>query len=191
MRSLLTFLLGAVAFGAPGSSFSQQMLRVGAARVDVTPAERELPPGFDGILDRIYSRAIVMSDGKSLAALVSVDAGAVPDAVWLEVTRRVEGELDIPTDNVLLTATHTHSVPRQDVGAYSDKIVESVRLAKGRLAAARVGYGTGVSYLNVNRNIIDPQTKRWWEGPNYEGPSDKTVAVIKFCLLYTSDAADE
>ena len=25
-----------------------------------------------------------------------------------------------------------------------------------------------------------PQTKRWWEGPNYDGPSDKTVAVIKF-----------
>jgi hypothetical protein len=45
---------------------------------------------------------------------------------------------------------------------------------------ARVGFGTGVSYINVNRNIIDPKTKRWWEGPNYDGPSDKTVAVIKF-----------
>jgi hypothetical protein len=32
----------------------------------------------------------------------------------------------------------------------------------------------------VNRNIIDPETRRWWEGPNYEGPSDKTVAVIQF-----------
>ena len=49
-----------------------------------------------------------------------------------------------------------------------------------RLAPARIGYGTGVSYINVNRNIIDPKTKRWWEGPNYDGPSDKTVAVIKF-----------
>jgi hypothetical protein len=37
-----------------------------------------------------------------------------------------------------------------------------------------------VSYLNVNRNIIDPKTHRWWEGPNYEGPSDKTVAVVSF-----------
>ena len=56
--------------------------------------------------------------------------------------------------------------------------VVEVRLAKQRLAPARVGYGTGVSYINVNRNIIDPKTRRWWEGPNYEGPSDKTVAVI-------------
>ena len=43
-----------------------------------------------------------------------------------------------------------------------------------------MGYGTGVSYINVNRNIIDPKTRRWWEGPNYDGPSDKTVAVMKF-----------
>jgi hypothetical protein len=79
-----------------------------------------------------------------------------------------------------MTATHTHSVPGQQAATYIAKIVESVRLAKQRLAPARVGYGTGVSYINVNRNIIDPKTRRWWEGPNYEGPSDKTVAVIKF-----------
>ena len=81
---------------------------------------------------------------------------------------------------MLLTATHTHSVPRQDVGPYTDKIVESARLAKRAWLTARIGYGTGVSYFNVNRNIIDPKTRRWWEGPNYEGPSDKTVAVIAF-----------
>jgi hypothetical protein len=63
------------------------------------------------------------------------------------------------------------------------KIVESVRLAKQRLAPARVGYGTGVSYVNVNRNIIDPRTRQWWEGPNYEGTSDKTVAVVRFETL--------
>jgi hypothetical protein len=43
-----------------------------------------------------------------------------------------------------------------------------------------VGYGTGLSYINVNRQIIDPDTHRWWEGPNREGPSDKTVAVLAF-----------
>ena len=63
------------------------MLRAGAAKVDVTPAENELPQSFEGILDRIYSRAIVIDDGTSMAALISVDAGAVPDAIWQEVTR--------------------------------------------------------------------------------------------------------
>jgi hypothetical protein len=174
-------LLGlALASSLPGSSLAQPALRAGAAKVDVTPAEESLPQSFEGVLDRIYSRAVVIDDGTSLAALISVDAGAVPDAIWQEVSGRLERELAIPSDNVLLTATHTHSAPRQEVGPYTEKIVESVRLAKERLRSARVGYGTGVSYLNVNRNIIDPKTRRWWEGPNYEGPSDKTVAVIAF-----------
>ncbi len=28
-----------------------------------------------------------------------------------------------------------------------------------------------------------PETRQWWEGPNYDGPSDKTVAVVKFETL--------
>jgi neutral ceramidase len=118
--------------------------------------------------------------GGSTAALITVDAGSVPDPIWQAVTKQLESELGIPTKNVMITATHTHSVPGQQAGPYAAKIVESVRLAKQRLVPARLGYGTGVSYINVNRNIIDPKTRRWWEGPNYDGPSDKTVAVIKF-----------
>jgi neutral ceramidase len=180
MRTWGVIVLLAAVCHAPGVVFAQSMLRVGAAKVDVTPAENELPQNFEGILDRIYSRAVVIDDGASTAALISVDAGAIPDAIWQAVTGRLESELGIPTDNVLLTATHTHSAPRAGVGPYTDKIVESVRLAQARLVSARVGYGTGVSYLNVNRNLIDRETRRWWEGPNYDGPSDKTVAVVAF-----------
>jgi neutral ceramidase len=180
MKVSLVMALVAAVLGTPGWSLAQPMLRAGAAKVDVTPAEEALSQNFEGILDRIHARAIVIDDGTSMAALISVDAGAIPDAIWQEVTRKLERELGISSDNVLLTATHTHSVPRPDVGLYTDRIVESVRLAKARMSSARIGYGTGVSYLNVNRNIIDPQTRRWWEGPNYEGPSDKTVAVIAF-----------
>jgi hypothetical protein len=162
------------------TTVSAQELRVGAAKVDITPAESELPQNYIGILDRIHSRAIVIEDGTSRAALISIDAGGVPDNIWQEVTAALGREFDIPVSNVLITATHTHSVPRQPNDGYVDRIVESVRLASQRLEPARVGYGTGVSYINVNRNIIDPETRRWWEGPNYDGPSDKTVAVIQF-----------
>jgi len=184
MKKYLAILFMSLSFAVPPAGFAQTgrvaSLRAGAAKVDVTPAERDLPKNYDGILDRIYSRAIVLESGNTMAALITVDAGGVPDQVWQGVTRQVENELKIPTANVLLTATHTHSVPGQSTAAYIQKIVESVRLAKQRLTAARVGYGAGVSYLNVNRNIIDPKTKQWWEGPNYDGPSDKTVGVVKF-----------
>jgi neutral ceramidase len=58
-----------------------------------------------------------------------------------------------------------------------------VRQAKAKLQPARVGYGTGASYLNVNRDAINPETRLWYQGPNIEGVSDKTVAVLKFEAL--------
>ncbi|MEP6961034.1 MAG: neutral/alkaline non-lysosomal ceramidase N-terminal domain-containing protein [Acidobacteriota bacterium] len=181
MRASLLVALIATALGMPRIGFAQSTaLRVGAAKVDVTPAENALPKNYEGIHDRIHSRAIVIDNGTATAALITVDAGSVPDPIWQAVSKQLESELGIPAKNVLLTATHTHSVPGQQAGPYVEKIVESVRLAKQRLAPARVGYGTGLSYINVNRNIVDSKTRRWWEGPNYEGPSDKTVAVVKF-----------
>ncbi len=181
MKISLTTAWIVIALGTSVAAYAQNTsLRVGAAKVDVTPAPNELPKNYDGILDHIYSRAIVIDNGSATAALITVDAGGVPDAIWQAVSKQLESELGIPATNVLLTATHSHSVPGQPAGPYTQKIVESVRLAKQRLAPARIGYGTGVSYINVNRNIIDPKTRRWWEGPNYEGLSDKTVAVVKF-----------
>jgi len=179
-KSFVIAWIGA-ALGMSVAAYAQSpALRVGAAKVDVTPAENALPQNYQGILDHIYARAIVIDNGSATAALITVDAGGVSDAIWQAVSKQLESELGIPAKNVLLTATHSHSVPGQPAGPYTQKIVESVRMAKQRLAPARIGYGTGVSYINVNRNIIDPKTRRWWEGPNYEGPSDKTVAVIKF-----------
>jgi hypothetical protein len=131
-------------------------LRVGAAKVDVTPAVGELPKHILGIHDRLFARAIVLENGTTSAALVTVDAGAVSDETWQAVTRQVDADLGIRPANVLLTATHTHSAPPQTGPAYAGKIVQAVREARERLAPARIGYGTGVSYVNVNRHVIDP-----------------------------------
>ena len=184
MKVWSVVLLGILAVGAADHAAAQERsstpLRVGAAKVDVTPSEGELPKNSQGILDRLYARAIVLESGGSSAALITVDAGAVPEALWQTVTQQLQTELRIPTANVLLTATHTHSAGGQRGPDYVRKIVESVRLAKEKLTPARMGYGTGVSYINVNRHIIDRKTNRWWEGPNHEGPSDKTVAVLTF-----------
>jgi neutral ceramidase len=181
MKKLLVTPWIVISLGVSVTAYAQNTgLRVGTAKVDVTPAENQLPKSYEGILDHLFSRAIVIDNGTASAALITLDAGAIPDTLWQAVSKQIESELGIPATNILLTATHTHSAPGQQGPAYTQKIVESVRLAKQRSVPARVGYGTGVSYINVNRNIIDPKTKRWWEGPNYDGPSNKTVAVIKF-----------
>jgi neutral ceramidase len=156
------------------------LFKAGAARVDITPSERDLPKNIEGIQDRLYSRAIVIDNGVTSAALVTVDTGMIFEKVWTNLTQKIEKELGIPAENILLTPTHTHSGIMGSHPGLEDNIFKSVKIAREKLQPACVGYGTGVSYINVNRNIIDPKTRRWWEGPNYDGPSDKTVAVVKF-----------
>jgi len=181
-RSFVLPALLAVGITNGGVAWAQAplALKAGAAKVDVTPQESELPKTYEGINDRLNARAIVVDNGATSAALITVDTGGFSDEIWKSLTQRIEKTLGIPAANVLLTATHTHAAPRVTSKTYEDNIFKAVQLARERLQPARIGHGTGVSYLNVNRNYIDPKTHRWWEGPNYEGPSDKTVAVVAF-----------
>jgi hypothetical protein len=194
MRFCATLLASILLLGSAHAGAAQTTrlgpLRVGAAKVDITPDVSELPKQYLGILDRVYSRAIVIDNGTTRAALISVDCIFVPDSTWKRVSVRIEKELGIPVKNIVLAGTGTHSVPigRATLEPFSiewgkadeDKIVRSVKLAEDKLQPARMSYGTGVSYINVQRDGIDPQTHHWWEGAYYDGVSDKTVAVIKF-----------
>lgn len=162
---------------------AQEAMKVGAARVDITPTGKDLPKSFLGVLDPLHARAIVVDDGTSRAVMVSVDAGGILTETWKNVADRIERELKVPAANVLLTATHTHSVPYMRGETFEAKIFEAVRKAAAVTKPARMAYGTGSSYINVNRNIIDRENNRWWEGANYEGVTDKTVAVVRFETL--------
>ncbi len=169
LSSLSVLLLHGALAQTASSSF-----KVGAAKVDITP--EQAPKNSEGILDRIYARAIVIDNGAASAALVSADTGMIGEQTWRNVSQRIEKELGIPAQNLIMNPTHTHSAS----GGSADQIFNAVKAAKEKLRPARIGYGTGVSYININRNIIDRKTNKWWEGPNYDGPSDKTVAAIKF-----------
>lgn len=164
-------------------------LRVGAARVDITPAESDLPEQYLGILDQVYSRAIVVDNGAASVALVTVDALTLSDPVWRRLSGKIASETGIAVENQIITATGTHSMPggMRNVEnpsppelAWEQAIIASVAQAKARLQPARMGFGSGQSYINVQRDRIDPVTRRWWEGPNYEGVSDKSVGVLTF-----------
>jgi neutral ceramidase len=159
-------------------SLADAPFRVGASRVDYTPAT--LPRNIIGVLDPIYVRSIVVDTGRTRAALITVDTGGISTDLYNRVSARALKELNIPATQLLLSATHTHSVPGQPVAAVEEKIMQSLREAVTRLQPALMAWGTGLSYINVNRDRVDPVTKRWWEGPNYEGVSDKTVAVLRF-----------
>ena len=190
LAAFVTLLVCAA--GLSAQTVPAGVLRVGAAKVDITPAANELPKQFLGVLDQIYSRAIFIDNGKTSAVLVSLDLGGLPTQVVENIMGRVEKELGVPATNILISATHTHAAPfigrapfgnngpAPDTKGFEDKVFSSVQKAKESLKPACISYGRGVSYLNVQRDQIDPVTHRWWEGANYDGLSDKTVAVIEF-----------
>jgi hypothetical protein len=178
MRFLAMAIALSIAWAAP--ALAETGLRVGAGKVDVTPDAESLPDQFVGVLDSLFARAIVIESGGRRAALVTVDAGALGGATWDYVSQRAERELGIRAAHLLLTATHTHSAPFVRDRAFEDRILEAIQRAVDALEPARMAWGTGVSFINVNRNLVEPATNRWWEGPNYDGISDKTVAVLSF-----------
>jgi len=176
-------------------------LQVGAAKTDITPAANaDLPmsgyagrrEGFKRIHDHINARAIVLSDGERMAALVAWELIGVPDAIWEELSQRIARESGIPVEYLLLIAVHDHAAP-SPFGMYGnnspksavytkqveDATVEAVRSAKQNLQPAKIGIGTGRAYVNINRREYSRESG-WWLGFNPDGPSDKTVTVIRF-----------
>jgi len=175
-------------------------LRAGAARIDITPAADAALPmagfasrtqGFKGIHDHVYVRAIVLDDGAAQAALVAWESLFVPDAVWEETSKRIAAETGIAAERLLLSAVHDHGAPalvtatqatteqRAYVTTIENAAVDAVRRAKAQLQPARVGIGTARAYVNVNRDESSPE-RGLWLGFNDQGPSDKTVTVLRF-----------
>jgi len=188
-----------LACAVPAAATERGPLRVGAAKVDITPTDLAgltnlWGTPFEGVHDKIYVRALVLDNSATTAALVAGDVVEFGDTT--AVRQRIANETGIPADNILISATHDHNAPR--VGsvspgasaraggpatvAYSElvyeRILEAVRQAKARLAPARVGVGAGHADVNTNRNQLTP--KGWKLGVNPDLPSDKTVWVVRF-----------
>ncbi len=194
--AMLALLLSA---SAPSNA---QSLRVGAARIDITPAaDPASPPSGKYAHEKLYLRAIVLDNGAARAALVGADQGMLMENVWAAAAKQIAAELNCPAENIVLSVTHTHSAwgpgdqpfrrpgqagppsapdPNAPPPPIVGQILDAVKQAKAKLQPARVGFGTGLSYLNVSRDNIDAATHLWTQAPNLNGLSDKTVAVLQF-----------
>jgi neutral ceramidase len=177
-------------------------LRAGTARVDITPAKYEALPmsgyaarteGHKGIHDNLHVRAIAIDNGTTRAAVLTADLIGFSHRFWDRVTERIASEMHIPRENILLCATHTHSAPSPgtyesiaSAGAHAQYIsrveaalIQAVRQAIESMQPARVGAGIGRANVNVNRRALMADGT-WRLGINPDGPSDKTVSVVKF-----------
>ena len=100
----------------------KNILTAGTAKINITPhtpipmsgyGGRNEP--FKGIHDDIFARAIVFSDGKNKAALISMETIGVSNTFWKDVTEVIEKKTGIKKEFVLLSAVHNHDGPVTNV----------------------------------------------------------------------------
>ena len=92
--------------------------RVGAARRDISPKAGDPLSGFVarlypavGVSEPLCARAVVIREEESAVAIVAADLLGLASWHITEVREFAAERLGIPPQNVLLSATHTHSGP--------------------------------------------------------------------------------
>ncbi|PRY33241.1 neutral/alkaline ceramidase [Pseudosporangium ferrugineum] len=183
--------------------------RVGVGIGDITGEAAEVgmlgyaDPGqtTSGIASRQWARAFVVADGAGRhVAFVSAEIDFVTQAVQMEVLKRLQARYGTTyTDqNVVLTATHTHSGP----GGFSEYlmwnlttlgfeapvfeaivsgIVRAVGAAHDGLAPGTVKIAEGtLSGANVNRSLPAFQNNPAADRARFPGAVDTRMTVLRF-----------
>ena len=132
--------------------------KAGAAVIDVTPPM--LPVLVNGgmtsrsvekIKTRVNARAIVLADSKNQLAIVVVDSCMMGRPLLDEAKALAAKRTGIPTDRLLISATHSHSAPAsmgclgtdadpRYVPFLRDRLVEAIAAAQANLEPARIGF---------------------------------------------------
>ena len=140
----------------------QYAIKAGWAKVNITPsfktpiANGQENQKWTAVHDSIYTRAVVLDNGTTLAAIITIDLVMMPPTVVQELQKRLPA-IGFAWKNVYLGATHSqHSLGgwandymgKKLLGDYNDRlvvqlaeaIVKAVTIAKENRATAQVGY---------------------------------------------------
>ncbi len=173
-------------------------LMAGAAKVNITPRTpipmsgyggRDDP--FKGIHDELFARVIVLSDGKTKAAIISLETIGISNSFWKDVTEALEKQLGIRKEFILLSAVHNHGGPVTNVynesntpavWAYveevKEKVIAATKEAMNKMVPVAIGVGKGECKMNINRRAQNGKGEIEL-GLNPYGPCDHEVGVIR------------
>lgn len=167
LSALLVAVLWTCIQPAAAEEKNAPVFRAGAFAIDITPLE--LPVIVNGgmteavadkINDRLHARCLVLDDGSIQIAIVVVDSCGVPRTLLDQAKEIASQATGIPTERMLISATHAHSCPSVWGGLGSDVDVKYARflpgqIAKGiaqaqkNLAPAKIGWAIGRDETNV------------------------------------------
>lgn len=195
-----------IAFSMAGlSSAHAEQLKAGASKVDITPEQSEFPytaPGertIVGIHDNVFVRSVVFSEGNKKIAMIVMETTIVPDLIAKDIVEAVSSMLNIPQENVLLTATHNHGVPltffhtdkpdavmQQELTRVKTAAIQAAKNADQQLSSAKISYARGEGWVNVNNgesagvnNLYDSDHHFWTSESNPHGIANRNLDVVK------------
>jgi hypothetical protein len=157
-------------------------LCAGVAKNEITIAEKGV-----AVKDPLYAKALVLDDGKTKAVIVALDAlaiggiGDISDDFLPQLRRRIESELDIEGDRVLVSATHTHPPGRIlcDEDVLLERTFDAVRRANTSLVPVTVGVGKGrEDRISINRILRLKNGKHWTTRHGYPSPPDQEIESL-------------
>ena len=172
---------------ARAGSEVESNLRVGVAKVDITPPPETPVTGHprktSGARDPIRAGVLLLDDGKTKAAIVSFDLIGAGDSLVKAVRDAVAATTNTPRENILVAASHNHSGPDFDKEKdWAKEVVEKIATAASKASAdmrpATVGYGEDTIGFSINRRkVVDGRAV---VRLNPDGPNDRRVKVLRF-----------
>lgn len=137
------------------------------------------------VRDPLYARALVLDDGATKLAIVTLDAVAiggicdVRDDFLPALRARITAELGIAGGHVLVSASHTH--PPGRILCSDDELLErtfdAVRRAAGDMVPVKFGAGAGrEDRITMNRTLRMVDGSHWTVRHTNPSPPDEQVA---------------
>lgn len=133
------------------TSLQAKTFRAGAAVADITPPLGETIVGSfapfpaDRVHDPLHARALVLDNEETTIAIVICDNLGIQKSVYDEARKLIAKQTRIPTANILMASTHTHSSTRADQPKYRPKVVAGIaaatKQAHENLRPARIAWG--------------------------------------------------
>jgi hypothetical protein len=156
------------------SEINAANLRAGVSKKNIT---KDMPAGL--VNDPLYVKALVLDDGKTKAVIITLDILFIRLPDLDEVRDRIQKELHINGNNVMVTASHNHWVNDQLAEDYLDRIVRAVKEASLNMVSVKVGEGTGTeNRITMNRRLILKNGKEWTVRRGTPEPEDEMVEGI-------------
>lgn len=132
--------------------------------------------------DPLYAKALVIGDGATKLAIVTVDAVALGEIGYISndflptVRAAIEKEIGIAPSNVLVNASHCHGVVCKDV---AERTVQAVKEAAANMTPVVVGAGSGAEdRISENRRYLLKDGRQADSRRAYPLPPDDAYAAV-------------